>query len=172
MRARAERQDLERHRGVIRYLDKVVQLLPDDVLGTYGTAQRALVNDCPHLRWVWSAEDFLPADPQLAPPRDLLFAGRGALPDQRARIPFSLKQSGHDLDLVGPDNRCRRLQAYVRLQPGRQDIRVGMPPPGRVRLPGQVQQRGTFFAVGHAVERNESAPLALLKPHPPLSHPP
>src|SRR2546429_75037 len=166
VRTRAEREDLQRHRRVIRHLDEVLQLLADDFAAADRAAQRALVDHDPQLRGVGPAQDLLAAGAQLAPAGDLLLGGRGALADQRAGVPFGLQQPRHELDLVGPDDRRRRLQAHVGLQPGREDVGVGVPPARRVRFPGQVQQGGAFFAVGNAVEGKEAAHIALLQADP------
>ena len=156
---------------MIRHLDQVLQLLTDDFLAAHRAAQRTLVDDDPQLRRVGPAEDLLAAGPQLAPAGDLLFGGRGTLPDQSAGVALGLQQARHELDLVGPDDRGRRLQAHVRLEPGGKDVRVGVPPSRGIRFPGQVQQRGTFLAVGHPVEGKEVAHIALLKADPPMFHP-
>src|SRR6185437_12206379 len=83
VRARAERQDLQRHRRVVGYFGEVRELLADDLAAADRAAQRALVDDYPQLRRVRAPEDLLAAGPQLAPPGDLFFGGRRALADQR-----------------------------------------------------------------------------------------
>src|SRR5690348_11499564 len=171
VRARAERQDLQRHRRVVGHLGQVCELLADDLAAADRAAQRALVDHDPQLRRVRPAQDLLAAGPQLAPPGDLFFGGRGALPDQRAGVSLGLQQAGDDLDLVGPDDRGGRFQADEGLEPGRQDVGVGVPPAGGVGLTGQVEQGGALFVVGDAVQGEQVGKIALLEPDPAVLDP-
>src|SRR5690348_16425618 len=171
LRARAERQDLQRHRRVVGHLGQVRQLLPDHLPAAHRAAQRALVHYHPQLRRVRPAQDLLAAGPQLAPPRDLLFRGRRSLPYQRAGVPLGLQQAGDELDLVGPDDRGRRLQAHIRLGPQGQDVRVRVPPAPRVRFLGQVEQRGALLSIGDAVQGQQVGHVACLEPDPAVLDP-
>ena len=171
VRTGAERQDLQCHRRVIHHLGEVLQLLADDFPAADRAAKRALVDHDPELRRVGPAQDLLAAGPQLAPPRDLFLGFRGALADQGAGVAFGLQQPRHELDLVGPDDRRGRLQAHVGLQPGGEDVGIGVPPARGVRFPGEVQQGGALLAVGDTVEGKEVAHIALLEADPAMFHP-
>ncbi len=72
---------------------------------------------------------------------DLVFRRQGAQPDDRAGVVLDLQQAGDELQLVLADEGGGGLKAEVRLDPVRQDVRVPLPPAGRVGFPGQVEQR-------------------------------
>jgi amino acid transporter len=78
MSARPERQDLERHGGMLAHRDQVLNLITDDLTGPNGTTQRTLVDNGPVLWRVDLLEDLLAADAELAPAPDLILSCRAA----------------------------------------------------------------------------------------------
>jgi hypothetical protein len=81
-----------------------------------------------------------------------------------------LQQPGHELHLVRSDQRRRSLQTQVGLEPAGQHVAVMLPPPGRVGLLRQRQQRRTFLFVRHAVQRQQVRDIALLEADPAQLH--
>jgi hypothetical protein len=156
---------------VIAHVHQVQHLRPHDLRAADDPAQSALVQDGPHLRRVLPVQDFLTGHPRLGPPVDLVFRRQGAQPDHRAGVFLDLQQAGNELQLVLADEGGGGLKAEVRLDPVRQDVRVRLPPAGRVGSPGEVEQRLALVARADTVEGQQVGDVALLEPDPTVLHP-
>ena len=90
------------------------------------------------------------------PPRD----------GHRAGVVLGLQQPGHELDLVGAHQAGGLLQTDVGLEPGGQDVVVGVPPSLAVGLTGQGEQRVPLGLVSEPVEREEVRDVPFLEADP------
>ena len=170
--AHPERDDLQRHRGVLGHLDEVLDLLAHHL----GTADRApqyrLVENGPEPGRGHLGQQSLAAHPQLDPPVQLLVAD-GAVPetDHFTGVGPRLQQARHELYFVVADDGGGGFQADVRLEPVRQEVAEIVPPSGVAGLPGQRQQARPLVGIGDAVQREQVADVPVLEADPAVLHP-
>src|SRR4029453_4517830 len=79
----------------------------------------------------------------------------------RTGIVPGLQQTRNEVDLVGADERRRLLQAEIRQEPRRYDVRELLPPFRRIRLPGQRHHGGPLL-VPDAVQGEQIADITFL----------
>jgi hypothetical protein len=163
MRAAAERQDLQRHSGMVAHLDQPAKLVPHDSRAAHWPAQRPLVHDGPQTGRVRAHEHLLPGEPRRDAPDDVVLRQGVAQLDERPGVTLRLEQARNELELVVPDERGRRLQSEVRLDPVRQDVGVALPPARRVRVPGQLEQGLPLLARRHPVQGQQIGDVALFE---------
>ena len=87
--------------------------------------------------------------------------------DDGPRVVGGLQQTGDELHLVAADDRRRRLQPEVGLQPGRQHVAVAVPPV-RARWPARASrmQDLALVLVDDAVQGEQVGDVALLEADP------
>ena len=155
---------------MLAHLHQVLELRPHDVGAADDPAQRALVHHRPQRGRLRPGQDLLAGDPGLGLAEDLVFGWVVAQPDDRASVVRGLQQAGDELELVLPDDRGRGLEAEVRLDPVRQDVRVPLPPARRARLAGQPHQRLALLARADLVQGQQVRDVALLERDPAVLH--
>ena len=126
--------------------------------------------DGPDDRSAGGEDQLLAAGPQLQAAVDLGGVVEGEARDGEGVLP-GLEESRHELQLVRPDDRAGLLQAEIGLEPPGQQVRVALPPAGRVRLAGQREELVPLGLRDKAVEREQVGDVALLETHAPELEP-
>jgi hypothetical protein len=168
-----ERDDLDGHVAqAAGGLKEVGQLPAHDRAAADWPLDRSLVQDRPHQRWPWLGEHLLPGQPQRHPLVDL-HGGRRGVAKQRdsARVVVCLEQPVHELHLERADDRGRRLQAEVLLEPVGGHVGEGRPPAGLVRLPLQCLHLGPQVRIGHGVQGEQVIDVPVLESDPAVFQP-
>ena len=149
------------------HLEQPAELAAHHVPAADRAAQRRLVHHRPDAWRLRAGEQVLAGHPQADPAVDL-GSGRGPVAEHgdRPGVALGLEQAVHELQLERSDQRGRRLQAQVGLEPVRQDVAVLGPPALVVGLPGQGQQPGPHLLVGHAVQGEQVGHVADLAADP------
>jgi len=171
--AGVERDDLDGHVGqAAGDLREVRQLPAHHRAPADRPLDRSLVQDRPHQRRPRLAEQLLARQPQRHPPLDLQGRRRGVAKQRDgARVVRRLEQPVHELHLERADDRGRRLQAEVLLEPVGGHVGERRPPAGLVRLPLQRLHLGAQVRIGDGVQGEQVIDVSVLEPDPAVFQP-
>ena len=165
--AHAERQHLDGDVRKLGGLDELPELGSHRRDAANRPAQRCLVDHGPQARRGWLVKELLAAHPQVDAALDLgvrqvVQAG----PDEGVGVVPGLQQARNEVRFVTADEAGGRFKPEVRLEPARDHVAVGVPPPLRIGLPGHGEQCRAFVLVADAIKGQEIGHISRLESGP------